>query len=353
MALSQTACFIAAQPQPIPDDADELKELKSNGRWAAIIALVSFVYGQYTVAKQLTPDPRQNSWLLMKSPVPTVLLSFSYIFAVTYLGPRLMKNRKPMTGLRTIMMAYNAFQVVYSAWVFYEAGVSGWFGHYSFICQTCDFSNNPRAIRMMHCGYWYYFSKFIDFIDTIFFVAHKKYEHISLLHVCHHAIMPISMWYGVRYQPGGHGTLMGFLNSFVHTVMYSYYLLAAMGPRVRPFLWWKKYLTTLQMVQFTIVFFHCASLSFIECSVPKVLNTWVGGVAVMFFLLFADFYIKAYRKRGQQQASRKLKELHKGVSNGVTNGVGHQLSNGNGVAKQIAAEAPVVDESMAVRSRNQ
>ena len=39
------------------------------------------------------------------------------------------------------------------------------------------------------------------------------------------------------------------LNSFVHVVMYSYYLLAAMGPRVQRYLWWKKYLTGLQMVR--------------------------------------------------------------------------------------------------------
>ena len=31
--------------------------------------------------------------------------------------------------------------------------------------------------------------------------------------------------------------------------MYSYYALAALGPRLQPFLWWKKYLTQLQLGQ--------------------------------------------------------------------------------------------------------
>ena len=48
---------------------------------------------------------------------------------------------------------------------------------------------------------------------------------------------------------GGHGTLLGLINSFVHIIMYSYYLLAALGPTVQKYLWWKKYITTLQMVR--------------------------------------------------------------------------------------------------------
>lgn len=41
----------------------------------------------------------------------------------------------------------------------------------------------------------------------------------------------------------------GTINSFVHIIMYSYYLLAAMGPRVQKYLWWKKHITNLQMVR--------------------------------------------------------------------------------------------------------
>ena len=47
---------------------------------------------------------------------------------------------------------------------------------------------------------------------------------------------------------GEQGVLIGFLNSFVHVIMYSYYLLAALGPQVQKYLWWKKYITKLQLV---------------------------------------------------------------------------------------------------------
>lgn len=49
---------------------------------------------------------------------------------------------------------------------------------------------------------------------------------------------------------GGHSTFFGLLNTFVHIVMYFYYFLTALGPQVQKYLWWKKYLTTLQMVSY-------------------------------------------------------------------------------------------------------
>ena len=39
------------------------------------------------------------------------------------------------------------------------------------------------------------------------------------------------------------------LNSFVHTVMYGYYGLSAIGPSMQKYLWWKKYITQLQLVR--------------------------------------------------------------------------------------------------------
>lgn len=56
------------------------------------------------------------------------------------------------------------------------------------------------------------------------------------------------MFFLSRRFLGGHSTFFGLLNTFVHIVMYSYYLFSALGPQFQKYLWWKKYLTTLQMV---------------------------------------------------------------------------------------------------------
>jgi hypothetical protein len=49
---------------------------------------------------------------------------------------------------------------------------------------------------------------------------------------------------------GGHSTFFALLNTFVHIIMYFYYMVSAMGPKYQKYIWWKKYLTTFQMVTF-------------------------------------------------------------------------------------------------------
>ena len=47
---------------------------------------------------------------------------------------------------------------------------------------------------------------------------------------------------------GGFGTFHCLLNAFVHVVMYFYYGLSVLGPKYQKHLWWKRYVTVLQLV---------------------------------------------------------------------------------------------------------
>lgn len=93
--------------------------------------------------------------------------------------------------------------------------------------------------------YFYFVAKLTELLDTVFFVLRKKERQVSFLHLYHHTVMPIISWGCVKFMAGGHGTFIGFINCFVHIVMYTYYLLAAAGFTN---LWWKKYVTRLQLV---------------------------------------------------------------------------------------------------------
>ncbi|XP_054001056.1 elongation of very long chain fatty acids protein AAEL008004-like [Hylaeus anthracinus] len=269
--------------------------------------VVQSLYDSYRDLMDNKSDPRVNGWAMMSSPLPTLAICLSYVYFVKVLGPKLMENRKPF-DLRKVMIYYNLFQVIFSTWLFYESLVSGWGGHYSFSCQPVDYSNNPMALRMANGCWWYYFSKFTEFMDTIFFVLRKKNDQITTLHVIHHGCMPMSVWFGVKFTPGGHSTFFGFLNTFVHIVMYSYYLLAALGPKIQPYLWWKKYLTSLQMIQFVLVMIHAFQLLFIDCNYPKAFVWWIGLHAIMFYFLFRDFYRETYKKRKNSLVKQKKLE---------------------------------------------
>jgi elongation of very long chain fatty acids protein 7 len=53
--------------------------------------------------------------------------------------------------------------------------------------------------------------------------------------------------------------------------------------------------------QFVLVFIHASQLFFIDCDYPKFLAWIICAYAVLFLLLFADFYKQAYKKK---QASK-------------------------------------------------
>lgn len=88
-----------------------------------------------------------------------------------------------------------------------------------------------------------YFTNF-----QIFFVLRKKESQVTFLHLYHHSLTPLETWICVKFIPGGHGTLGNLINNAVHVIMYLYYMVSAMGPEYQKYLWWKKHLTTVQLV---------------------------------------------------------------------------------------------------------
>merc|ERR1712156_917311 len=94
-------------------------------------------------------------------------------------------------------------QVLFSLWMFME----GWgfyiSGNYSWHCEPVDYSESPVARRALNLAWWYYFSKFIDLFDSVFFVLKKKFAHLSPLHVIHHSTLPFLCWWGTGSWPTG------------------------------------------------------------------------------------------------------------------------------------------------------
>ena len=84
-------------------------------------------------------------------------------------------------------------------------------------------------------------------LDSLFIILRKREKQLSFLHIYHHATMFPLWWIGAKYVAGGSSFLGATINCCVHVIMYTYYALSAVGGRVKKFLWWKKYLTVLQV----------------------------------------------------------------------------------------------------------
>ena len=152
----------------------------------------------------------------------------------------------------------------------------------------------------------------------------KKHAQISSLHVFHHSIVPITLWIGLKYAPGGNNSFFPFLNAGVHCVMYTYYGLAACGPALRPLLFWKRYLTTLQLAQFTLALLHGVYSLSQGCDFPKSFVFLNLFHAVVFFYLFSNFYRDSYSRR--QKAIQDAKQCKTQSADGTGRYTGLQLS---------------------------
>ncbi|ODM91749.1 Elongation of very long chain fatty acids protein 4 [Orchesella cincta] len=281
-------------------------------------------------------DPRVENWFLMPRWTPILTIIIIY-YLVVLIGPILMENRRPYT-LRNVLKIYNFVQVMISGYMFKEFVISAWQSSYSLQCQPVDRSNSPQAVRMAAACWWFFFSKVIDLLDTVFFILRKKNSQVTFLHVYHHGSMILNWWLAGKYFPGGQIFFQCTCNSFVHVVMYTYYFLSAFGPAVQKYLWWKRYLTQLQLIQFLAIIVHLIYGMSRTCDFPFVLNCYIIIYCITLISLFTNFYIEAYQHQRtdrleiqaaiQEKRARSIAAGGTGTNNYANNSYMNNLRNG-------------------------
>ncbi|KAL4640895.1 elongation of very long chain fatty acids protein 5 isoform X1 [Arapaima gigas] len=271
-------------------------------------------------------DSRVQGWLLLDDYLPTLLLTLLYLLIV-WMGPKYMRNKQAFS-CRGVMVVYNLSLTLLSLYMFYELVTGVVQGKYNFFCQDTR-SGGASDDRIMNVLWWYYFSKLIEFMDTFFFILRKNNHQITFLHVYHHATMLNIWWFVMNWVPCGHSYFGACLNSFIHVLMYSYYGLSAI-PAMRPYLWWKKYITQGQLIQFilTVVQTTCAVVW--PCGFPVGWLYFQICYMITLIILFLNFYVQTYKKRG----SLPRKEYHNGAVVASMNGHFHGMSSTEGVKHQ-------------------
>ncbi|KAH8337135.1 hypothetical protein KR059_000953 [Drosophila kikkawai] len=252
-----------------------------------------------TIVDFLYRDPADPVLLpLVASPRPVLGILATYLLFVKVLGPWLMANRKPF-DLRGLIRVYNVIQILFNIVMFILAThfMLGP-GNFNFRCITNLPLDHEYKTLERWITYAYFANKLIDLIETIFFVLRKKDSQISFLHVFHHVYMLyISFAYIYYHGYGGHGFFICYFNVIVHIIMYTYYYQSqtASESERRDRLWWKKYITIVQLVQFVIILSHSIyTLNQPDCPTARFSASAAGGVSVIFIILFINFYTHAY-----------------------------------------------------------
>eukprot|EP00419_Tripos_fusus_P031665 CAMPEP_0172779560 /NCGR_PEP_ID=MMETSP1074-20121228/202481_1 /TAXON_ID=2916 /ORGANISM="Ceratium fusus, Strain PA161109" /LENGTH=405 /DNA_ID=CAMNT_0013616523 /DNA_START=491 /DNA_END=1708 /DNA_ORIENTATION=- len=214
---------------------------------------------------------------------------------------RVMKTRSEPLRCRpfkTILLAYNFICVLLAGYVVWGIGTKLLSpSPYKFVCNktvlpgSADDVNGDAAF-MAHVFWVFYAQKFWEFLDTWFFIMRKSFRQVTFLHVFHHCSIDIVVGLILPFEFNGDMYLPIFLNALVHVLMYSHYLVSAMGLSTP----WKPYLTSMQLLQFVII----ASQSTISLSRGDTCGGPYFGKLLMvaymgsMLILFGNFFLRSY-----------------------------------------------------------
>ena len=184
-----------------------------------------------------------------------------------------------------ISIIHNFMLIVFSGWTFvslfqiiYANGVV-FDGNYYFKISHLD-----KVI------FYFYLSKYYEYIDT--FILYLNGKEPCFLQKYHHVGAVICWHLGYYYKVDG-VIVASFLNSFVHTFMYSYYLASLFKIKIIRIL--KPYITSMQLVQ--LMQLPLATYFYRNESYINKLVIILFSCYVTFLIgLFANFYWVNYIK---------------------------------------------------------
>ncbi|KAG9509285.1 Elongation of very long chain fatty acids protein 4 [Fragariocoptes setiger] len=244
-------------------------------------------------------DPETNNYFWLRGgPWLTWLATIAYLVIVLKLGPAFMRSRPPY-DLKVLIRFYNLLLVVINFYLLQGTLRTFRYGLDFWGC-TAALSLEKRT-PLLQYGHLFFHTRYLEFFDTFFFVLRKKQSQITFLHVFHHGVVPTLMYIGLKFYPMPINALLPSTNMFVHIIMYAYYGLATFGPGIQKYLWWKRYLTRMQISQFALLLIHCAQPLYLpaSCHFPAGLIVINSCIGLVFLMLFSSFYLTTYCQPGK------------------------------------------------------
>ncbi|KAF2402898.1 GNS1/SUR4 membrane protein [Trichodelitschia bisporula] len=262
---------------------------------------------------------KQGETPLSTFPATAAILVSYYI--VIFGGRELMRNR-PALKLNFLFQLHNLVLTLISGSLlvlFIEQLLPTLVNHGIF--HTICAHKGGWTDKLVILYYLNYLTKYIELLDTCFLFLKKK--PLTFLHTYHHGATAL-LCYTQLIGSTAVSWVPITLNLTVHVVMYWYYFQSARGIRI----WWKQYITVMQIVQFVIDlgFVYFASWTYFTSSYWPWLPHYGGcageefaaiaGICILssYLLLFLSFYAATYKKpagavKGRSRAKSALKEM--------------------------------------------
>lgn len=193
--------------------------------------------------------------------------------------------------IKNYSIFHNIFLIMWNGYIFINLCYNIYDKKLLFFGNEPNDSSNTLLKNLMY-NFW--ISKYYDYIDTMIIIAKGNYRQLSFLHVFHHSSVSTIMYYNYKLVPyGGDIWFLLFYNSFIHVILYYYYLITSVrkGQKV----WWSKYLTTFQIIQFVLGNIQQGGSIIVRDDYPKYIREANLLYSNYMLYLFVSFYTKRYK----------------------------------------------------------
>lgn len=253
--------------------------------------------------------------LPLLNPLQVVFLILCYM-VIVFGGKFVMKNFVGQRlNVKLISNVHNGFLVWLSGYMAMTIAWEAWVNRrYSLFDNPAETSR--ESFQLAKYIWLFYFSKVFEFVDTFIMVMKMNFHQISFLHVYHHASI-FSIWWLITWvAPTGEAYFSAILNSLIHVVMYSYYLLSSLGVARSLTRSVKPFITMGQMTQFCVMMTQASYDIWAYSRTPedKKYSKYPVELSALLWVymwtmlgLFANFYFKSYTgKKPQKQEKPKF-----------------------------------------------
>lgn len=223
--------------------------------------------------------------LLSYTPLAVCQLLYAYNVAGAWRYP---ENYTPRRLSRAVIVSHNVFLVAWSSFMMITSAREFVSKGYSLYGN----SYHPDHSVVSYMVRLFYASKIYEFIDTYLMLYRGSLRQVSFLHVYHHLTMSSIWWLIDRIAPGGDSIVPVIINSGIHVVMYTYYALSVILPR--RYMWWGRYLTQCQMLQFVVITYASTMALFSSSNYPKGIHALSVIYNTSLLAMFRSFYNKKH-----------------------------------------------------------
>lgn len=239
---------------------------------------------------------------------PLMTPHYAALFAITYLTfvitlMPLLRALKLSISLKPIMRVYNLFMVLLSFYMGTRSVMLARASNDSLFCVPL--ASGLAGQEMAQLVWIFTYSKVIEFLDTVFMIMEGRWRQVSFLHVYHHVSI-LSYWFTILWMSPGSDAYFSLAgNSYIHVLMYGYYLLASFG--YSP--WWKFYITKAQIFQFVCFCIQSIYVGYVKtervCDFPNVLSRGLLWYMMTLIVLFTHFLVTSKRSKSRATDSKR------------------------------------------------